>query len=51
MDVNEARILLRLPFDLKSQLASLARENRRSTTKEILVALERYVISQPEARP
>jgi predicted transcriptional regulator len=35
--------LLRLPIELKVSLSELARENRRSTTREIQHALEKYV--------
>jgi hypothetical protein len=53
MDESEARLLLRIPLELKTQMASLASANRRSTNSEIQVALESYiqrerVIAQPQ---
>jgi hypothetical protein len=48
--LSEARLLLRLPADLKAQVEESARANRRSTVKEIQVAIERHVGAQPESR-
>ncbi len=45
---SEARLLLRLPSELKTRVEESARANRRSTVKEIQVAIERHVAAQPE---
>jgi len=39
-------ILVRLPRDLKQQVEEIAQSNRRSTVKEVQVALEAHVKAQ-----
>ena len=47
MDASlEARLLLRLPAELRDRVAQVAESNRRSMTKEIQVAIERHVKSE-----
>jgi predicted transcriptional regulator len=45
MEARES-LLVRLPATLKMQIVEMARVQRRSTTKEVQVALEQYLASQ-----
>ena len=49
MDTRDA-ILLRIPPALHEQVSDLARVNKRSTTREIELAIERHVAPTPEVR-
>jgi hypothetical protein len=40
---NRPALLLRLPAALKTQIEMCAREHKRSTTREIELAVERHV--------
>ena len=42
-------MLLRLPPALKAQVSELARVNKRSLTREVEFALERYVAAPTQA--
>jgi hypothetical protein len=50
MEETREALLLRLPSDLKERLEISARENRRSTTREVQVALELYLAPELKAR-
>ena len=47
---NRDALLLRLPTNLKERLEESAREHRRSTTREIQVAIESYLAPELKAR-
>jgi hypothetical protein len=41
---------LRLPLDLKAKLAVRAKDNRRSVSQEVIVAIEHYLATVPEPK-
>jgi predicted transcriptional regulator len=50
-DATRDVLLLHLPAQLKEQVRDLAKENKRSMTKEIEMAIEQHVAREREQQP